>query len=92
MSLSSYIIVKKFNEADNLIIKILKLVNTLESESKTNVLIKPRLYLLKAYFCLIKHQTFLTSINIYRAKRFAVNHDNQMDLAWIIQNNKVNQF
>lgn len=82
--------VKKYQESDELMEKILKIIKLLENKSKINIFIKPRLYLLKAYFSIMKNENFSKTLNLYKAKKLAKYHSNLMDVAWIIQNDKVN--
>ncbi|XP_043470113.1 adenylate cyclase type 10-like [Leptopilina heterotoma] len=88
LTLVNYMNVKKYQESDKLMEKISKIIKLLESKSKINIFIKPRLYLLKAYFFITKNENFSKTLNIYKAKKLAKYHGNLMDFASIVQNEK----
>ncbi|XP_051154584.1 uncharacterized protein LOC127277470 [Leptopilina boulardi] len=89
LTLTSYINLGKYLEADKLTEKIAKILKLLENETETNIFITPRLHLLKAYLCLIKNKKLSTTLNLCKAKKLAKKYGNHMDLAWIIQNEKM---
>lgn len=80
---------KYSNELSNLIQDISKIIKCLTKISKHAKVIKPRLYLLMAYLNVIRGRKSSTRIYLYKAQKFASLQENQLMMAWIMQNKRV---
>ncbi|XP_011871981.1 PREDICTED: adenylate cyclase type 10-like [Vollenhovia emeryi] len=72
----------------NWIQDISNIMKCLKNISKYARVIKPRLYLLMAYLNVLRGRKSSTRIYLYKAQKFATLQENQLMMAWIIQNRR----
>lgn len=80
---------KRSEELSNLIEDISSITKCLKTVCKHAKVIKPRLYLLIAYFNILQSCKSSMQIYLYKAQKFAILQENQLMIAWLIQNKRV---
>ncbi|XP_018398206.1 PREDICTED: adenylate cyclase type 10-like [Cyphomyrmex costatus] len=79
---------KHSDELQNIVQNISKIRKCLKNISKHTTIIKPRFYLLMAYFNVLRGRKSNTWIYLHKAQKFAIVQGNQLMMAWIIQNRR----
>lgn len=80
---------KHFNELSDLTQDVCKMIRCLENVSGHATVVKPRLYLLIAYFNVIRSRKSTARFYLHRAQKYANLQENKLIAAWIIQNRRV---